>query len=97
MINFHLEISNPFSKNRFKDLGSLHGKISKNKFWELQHTFYDGTILESTFKFSTKGDHAGLEIVLGVITYGIHFRIYDTRHWDYETNRWYIYDDKGAD
>jgi hypothetical protein len=33
-----------------------------------------------------------LQVMLGVLGYGIAFRIYDTRHWDYETNTWVNYD-----
>lgn len=96
---FHtrLELTNPWSKDRFKNLGCIFGKISKNLAWELEHTFYDGTILDFSFTVSRQEDHAGLEIVLGLLTYGIHFKIYDTRHWDHENNRWYIYENKAAD
>ena len=88
IVNFHIAISNPWSKDRFKNLGSVSKQITKNKSWELQHTFYDGTIFDSTFKLTTKEDHAGLELVFGILTYGIHFRIYDNRHWNYENNKW---------
>jgi hypothetical protein len=88
MINFRLEIRNPWSKDRFKNLGSISGRISKNKAWELEHTFYDGMLLDFDFNFTTRKDHAGLDIVLGLLTYGIHFQIYDTRHWDYENQKW---------
>ena len=88
MINLHVEIQNPWTKDRFKNLGSLHGKISEYKAWELEHTFYDGMLLDLNLKFTTKGDHAGLNIEFGLLGYSIHFIIYDTRHWDYENNTW---------
>lgn len=91
MINLHVEIQNPWTKDRFKNLGSLHGKISKHKAWELEHTFYDGMLLDLNLKFTTKGDHAGLNIELGLLGYSIHFTVYDTRHWDYEKNTWVKY------
>ena len=31
-------------------------------------------------------DHPGFEIGIGILGYGIHFRIYDTRHWNYDLN-----------
>ena len=92
MINFRLEIANPWSWDYFRNLGCLHGHISKNKSWELEHTYYSGQLLDAEFKFNTKGDHAGLEIVLGILGYGIAFRIYDNRHWDHELNSWKQYD-----
>jgi hypothetical protein len=95
MINFRLEIASPWSWDYFRNLGCLHGQISKNKFWELEHTYYSNQLLDVEFKFATKGDHAGLEFVLGVLGYGIAFRIYDNRHWDSELNSWYTYDENG--
>ncbi len=92
MIKIRLEIQNPWSKDLFKDIGSVSGKLTKNKSWELQHTFYDGMLLDCTLECTRQRDHAGLEIVLGVLTYGVHFRIYDNRHWDYEHNNWKEYD-----
>lgn len=92
MIKLRFELQNPWTKDRFKNLGCLHGRISKNKAWELEHTFYDGMLADCNFEFTTKGDHAGLDLALGILGYGVHFRIYDTRHWDYETNDWVKYD-----
>ncbi len=88
LINLRLGISNPWAKDRFKNLGCVYGKITKHLAWELEHTFYDGTIVEIDFSISRQEDHAGLNINLGMLTYGIHFQIYDTRHWDYENNHW---------
>jgi hypothetical protein len=92
MIKFRLEIQNPWSKNLFKDLGSISGKLSKNKGWEIQHTFCDGSILDGVIDWTRRCDHAGLEIGIGLIGYGINFRIYDTRHWNQDENRWKTYD-----
>lgn len=88
MISFLISISNPWSKDRFKNLGCIWGKISKNKTWELEHSFCDGTFLDINLKYTTKQDHAGFELDLSVLTYGIRFRIYDVRHWDYSQNKW---------
>jgi hypothetical protein len=92
MINFRLEIASLCNWDYFRNLGCLHGRISKTKAWELEHTYYSKMLLDAEFKINTRGDHAGLQVVLGVLGYGIAFRIYDTRHWDYETNTWVNYD-----
>ncbi len=92
LLHTRLELTNPWSKDRFKNLGCVSGRISKNLAWELEHTFYDGTIVDFDFSISRQEDHAGLECVLGVLTYGIHFRIYDIRHWDYGRGQWENYD-----
>ncbi len=88
LLNIRLELTNPWREDRFKNLGCVSGKISKNLAWELGHTFYDGTIVDFDFTISRQEDHAGLDFVLGILTYGIHFKIYDTRHWDYENRSW---------
>lgn len=88
MIKIRLEIQNPWSKDLFKDLGSVSGRLTKNKSWELQHTFYDGMLLDNAVEWTRRCDHAGIEIVLGLLGYGIHFRIYDNRHWDYARGQW---------
>ena len=92
MINLRLELKNPWAKDKFKNLGCLHGRISKNKAWELEHTFYDGLLIDIDFSITRHCDHAGLNIVLGILGYAVHFSIYDTRHWDYETNDWKKYE-----
>jgi hypothetical protein len=92
MINFRLEIASPCTWDYFRNLGCLHGRISKIKAWELEHSYYSGMLLDAEFKLTARGNHAGLEFVLGILGYGIAFRIYDTRHWDYETNTWVNYD-----
>lgn len=92
MINFRFEIQNPFSKDRFKNLGSLSGRLIKNKFWEIEHTFYDGLLLDFDFSIKRKCDHAGLSLVIGCLTYAVHLKIYDNRHWDHENNCWVKYD-----
>ena len=91
MIKIRIEIQNPWSRDIFKNLGCIFGRLTRHKSWELEHTVYDGTLFDFNFEWTRRGDHAGLEIVLGVLTYGIRFRIYDHRHWDYENNRWAVY------
>lgn len=88
MINLRFELQNPWTRDRFKNLGSIFGKLTKNKGWELQHTFYDGMLIDITAEWTRRRDHAGLEIVFGLLGYGIHFRIYDNRHWDYARGQW---------
>ena len=92
MIHLRFEIRNPWSKDRFKNLGRIGGQISKNKAWELEHSFYDAVIFNIECKFTTKQDHAGLELVLGFLGHEVHFMIYDRRHWDFETNKWKEHD-----
>jgi len=92
MINFRFEIANPFGKDRFKNLGSLSGTFTKYKSWELQHTFYDNMLFDVDFNIKRRCDHSGLYLVIGFLTYAVHFAIYDIRHWDIDTDTWAKYD-----
>ena len=75
----------------FKNLGSIHGRITEHTAWELEHTYYSGSLIDIDVSLSTREDHAGFEITLGVFGYGIHFHIYDTRHWNYELKQWEVH------
>lgn len=88
MITLRFELKNPFTRDYFKNLGCVHGRISKHKAWELEHTFYDGMLADLDLSWTTERDHAGINILVGLLGYAIHFCIYDTRHWDYELGTW---------
>ena len=82
LFNLQTQIYLPF--DHFKNLGCISGRISANKAWELEHTYYSGSLLDVDISLSVREHHAGFEITVGLFGYGIHFHIYDTRHWNYE-------------
>jgi hypothetical protein len=90
LFSLRAQVSLPFE--HFVPLGSLHGKLFAHKAWELEHNFYSGSLFDIDTKWTLNEDHAGIEIGIGIFGYGISFRIYDTRHWDYELKQWVIYD-----
>ena len=89
IFNLRTQLSLPF--DHFKNLGCISGKLFENKAWELEHTYYSGSLFDIDISWSIREDHAGFEICLGMFGYGVHFHIYDTRHWDYEKNAWELY------
>jgi hypothetical protein len=89
IFSLRTQISLPF--DHFKNLGSIHGRIGAHKAWELEHTYYSGSLVDIDLTYSVREDHAGFEIAVGLLGYGIHFRIYDCRHWDYELGAWTSY------
>lgn len=92
ILNLRLEISNPFDRwEYFRNLGSISGKVTKNKAWELEHSYYSPMLADIDINWTRQQDHAGLRITLGMFGYGVHFQIYDTRHWNYDTNSWEEY------
>ena len=87
IFNFRLELTNPFDRwEVFKPLGSISGMLCWHKAWELEHSYMSTMLLDIDSRLTTRRDHAGLDITIGILGYGIHFSIYDTRHWDYNTN-----------
>lgn len=92
IFNLRLELSNPVDKwEFFKPLGCVSGRLTKNKSWELEHSFYTGLIVDLDVRVTHNQDHAGIDITFGILGYGIGFRIYDTRHWNYNTDSWEVH------
>jgi hypothetical protein len=92
MIYVSFNLTNPWGLPKFLHLGNVHGKFTKNKAWELEH-YRCSSIVEFQFSFSTRRDHAGLEMTVGLLGYNIHANIYDCRHWNTDTNSWMKYED----
>ena len=86
MILLQLNVRNPFS-NRFKCIANPVFQITQHKFIELQ---FDQTtdIVAFEFRVSTRQDHAGVFISLGLVGYEAIFNFYDCRHWDYDNGEW---------
>ena len=89
IFNLRTQISLPF--DHFKNLGCISGSITKHTAWELEHTYYSGSLFDIDVSWSIREDHAGFEICLGLFGYGVHFHIYDTRHWDEYHKQWEVY------
>lgn len=90
MINISFNLRNPFS-SRWRCLYTRAGDTPfKNKFWEVQ---VDETsdIFSFDFRFTIRQDHAGVYASLGLLGYDVIFNIYDSRHWNEEAGRYYIY------
>jgi hypothetical protein len=73
-------------------------RLTKNKSFEIQIDLFDGNLADSWFEFNlkwtSKRDHAGPSftlILLKLIYFDV--RIYDNRHWNYETDDWEVYDE----
>jgi hypothetical protein len=90
MIVLNLAINNPWS-DRFEPLRAWGGKLFKHKAWEFE-IYRCETIVELEARFSIRTDHAGLTVGLGLFSYALRAQLYDTRHWDYNTNNWITHD-----
>lgn len=93
MIYFNFNLANPFS-HRWENIKSRAYKLSRHKYVELE-VYKDNTIVSFTLRLTTRTDHAGLMLDVGLLGYTGSFNFYDTRHWNEEEGRYYIYDDAG--
>lgn len=87
MLNIRFNINNPWSK-RWGIVKVIHGNLPlPNKFWEFQ---IDKTndILGFEFRVTKRTDHAGIWLCLALAGFEMIFNIYDSRHWDEQTNEW---------
>jgi hypothetical protein len=90
MIHLQFSLTNPFN-NTFKNLCNKSGKITTNKYWEMQ--FYrDDRILAFCFDAQTRCNHAGIKVELSLLGYTFAANIYDSRHWNYQKNTWEVYE-----
>jgi len=93
MITLRLHLANTFVKEKFDNLFCRSGLITANKAWEFELIKYSRTLLKAEFRWTVQIDHAGPSISVGLLGYEVSFQIYDTRHWNYGTNAWEIYND----
>lgn len=94
----------PFTWSKKSDKKPTHDLIcedwnlSKNKNLSIQLTkgmstqVYELFLLK--FDFTPWGrDHAGLQFELCLFDITFHLEFYDSRHWDYENNKWEVYEE----
>ena len=90
MIYINLTLSNPWS-DRFEHIRAWSGKLFKHKAWEVE-CYRSDTVAEIEAKFTMRENHAGITIGFGLFSYTMRAQVYDSRHWDYELNKWIAYD-----
>ena len=92
MIAFNFDISTPFYVE-FKNFWCRAWATPfKNKFIELE-LYTVESLIGFNFLWTTRRDHAGVDIQLSLFSLCLHFNFYDSRHWDLEKNQWCVYDD----
>ena len=92
MLRIDLHITNPWHTNNFKNIYCKSGLFLKNKAYEFEIIKHNYDFLTIHLSTEVSGsDHAGPRIELAVLGYSVSFKIYDTRHWNYDKNDWEIY------
>ena len=95
MINLNFTVSNPWSsrwtilwnRSRFVGKNYYRNKVVEFNGYQTNH------LINVDFNFKPAGDHGGVRIMLGLLGYDVELHFYDTRHWDYKTNTWEVYDE----
>lgn len=90
MVNFKFKLANPYS-DRWIDIYNIGGYLTDNKSWEIE-VLKTSAIVEVTINFTTRSDHAGLAVKLGLFGFNVNLSIRDNRHWDYENKCWVKYE-----
>lgn len=93
MINFNFGLSNPFS-HRWETVYYKDKLFPNKKGAELQ-VVKDNNIISIGIRYSIRTDHAGISLDIGLLGYSVMFSYYDTRHWNSDEGRFYVYNSKG--
>lgn len=93
MFKLSFSISNPFSSHSEdspKNYFNWNKKLNEN--WSVLIQICQWRInklFEIEIDTHISGsDHAGPELLIELIGFMIHFKIYNNNHWDYENNKW---------
>jgi hypothetical protein len=86
MIHISFGLSNPWGRP-FENLWNRSGSIAQHTAWEAE-LLQTNQLIGFEFSYTRRQSHAGLTVGLALLGYSLSFMIYDTRHWDYETNTW---------
>ena len=92
MFSLNFSLRNPWS-NDFKNVWCRSYETPfKHKFVELEFT-RDCTLVLFTCSWTVRQSHAGLDLEAGLFGYCVHFKFYDSRHWNFEKKAWETYEE----
>jgi hypothetical protein len=94
MISFSFNLRNPFS-DRWETVYHRSAMLGKHTGAEIQ-VIKDTTIVDFGFRWTIRQDHAGVMLDFGLFGYSVMLHYYDTRHWNDEEGRFYIYEKDGS-
>jgi len=91
MIYLNLTFRNPFS-DKFEHVYATGSRLFKHKAWEFE-IYRSDTIAELETRITIREDHAGVKLGIGLLSWTINLQFYDTRHWNYNTKTWEVYEE----
>lgn len=91
MINLKFSIEYPLTRLAFNHIFNRSwDTFFKNKHFEIEVMQDCEYLFNFNFNWTTRCDHAGVRLELGLFGYALMFHLYDNRHWDYKANDWMI-------
>ena len=89
MLKLSISIKNPWAKDAQIKNWEYDKKLTRYKHFESQYCYCKYHIFLLSIDTSWRGeDHAGPELEVCLFGYTARYKIYDTRHWNYEQGRW---------
>jgi len=89
VINLKFAIEYPFTRLSFNNIFNRGWSTPfKHKHFEIEVLQDCEYLLHFNFNWTTRCDHAGGKLQLGLFGYELMFHLYDSRHWDYHANTW---------
>jgi hypothetical protein len=85
------KLRNPWSE-RWGDIFNCSALVSTHKAFEFQ-LMKTTDVIMFEFHATTKQDHAGVYLEIGVAGFSATFHLYDTRHWNHKNSKWEEYYD----
>ena len=93
MINLKFAIEYPFTRLAFNhSFNRCWSTPFKHKHFEIEVLQDCEYLINFNFNWTTRCDHAGVRLELGLFGYELMFHFYDNRHWDYHANTWAAHD-----
>lgn len=99
-IGFDIHLPHSWAKHRpIKWFSTyIHRNLSENKSFEWQTDYFGwNQIFDLRLDLIPTGsDHASVGFSLTILGFMVDAKIYDSRHWDHETNSWEKYDEESV-
>lgn len=94
MISFSFDLKWPWFKasERQVDYIEKTWSLTKHKSLEVQLSKAGKSLIGGIFRWDTHCDHAGVMLELSLFRHFFIINFYDTRHWNYDENRYVNYD-----
>lgn len=95
MLYFNFKITNPFRAEVSRSYFCIFKSLTKNKHIEVESTYHSQTLFQFEVDVSFIGkDHAGVSLDLTIFHRNLRVVFYDSRHWNYDTQTWEIYENE---